>query len=145
MAAVYESYEYRNGELDSWTDKWHPNYIFFDSTMKDPRFYDLELIGCIHDMPFGRFCEKFAQEPDDIEKFARWYADASSPLYASLTEDINDKHNAEEMTFFTPKDRNLCRVYEIWRKESRDRYRVHDENTGELYIININRAVRLRT
>lgn len=136
LAAVHESFEYRNGELDSWTDFCHPNYMFFDSTMKDPRYYDMELIGEIHDISFGRFCEKFAQEPEDIEKFANWYADASSPLYASLTEDINDKHNTEEMTFFTPKDRNLCRVYEIWRKESRDRYRVHDENTGELYIIN---------
>lgn len=136
LAAVHESYEYRNGELDTWTDSCHPNYIFFDSTMKDPRYYDMELIGEIHDISFGRFCEKFAQSPEDIEKFARWYADASSPMYASLTEDINDKHNTEEMTFFTPKDRNLCRVYEIWRKESRDRYRVHDENTGELYIIN---------
>ena len=136
LAVVRESYEYRNGELDSWTDFCHPNYVFFDSTMKDPRYYDMELIGEIHDIPFGRFCEKFAQGPDDIEKFANWYADASSPMYASLTEDINDKHNIEEMNFFTPKDRNLCRVYEIWRKESRDRYRVHDENTGELYIIN---------
>lgn len=136
LAAVHESFEYRNGELDSWTDFCHPNYMFFDSTMKDPRYYDMELIGEIHDISFGRFCEKFAREPEDIEKFANWYADASSPMYASLTEDINDKHNTEEMTFFTPKDRNLCRVYEVWRKESRDRYRVHDENTGELYIIN---------
>ena len=40
------------------------------------------------------------------------------------------------MTFWTPKDGNLCRVYEVWSKESRDRYRVHDENTGELYMIN---------
>jgi hypothetical protein len=136
LAAVRESYENRSGELDTWTDCCHPNYLFFDSTMKDPRYYDMELIGEIHDISFGRFCEKFAHSPEDIEKFAKWYADASSPMYASLTEDVNDKHNTEEMTFFAPKDRNLCRVYEVWRKESRDRYRVHDENTGELYIIN---------
>lgn len=135
-ATVREAYEYRNGELDSWTDICHPNYMFFDSTMKDPRYYDMELIGEIHDITFGRFCEKFAHSPEDIEKFVKWYGEASSPLYATPMEDINDKHNVEEMVFYAPKDRSLCRVYEVWRKESRDRYRVHDENTGELYIIN---------
>lgn len=136
LAAIREAYEYRNGVLDSWSDLAHPNYVFFDSTMKDPRHYDMELFGEIHDVTFGRFCEKFAQSPEDIEKFGQWYGDAASPLYATPNEDINDKHNTEEMTFFAPKDRSLCRVYEVWRKESRDRYRVHDENTGELYIIN---------
>lgn len=136
-ATVREAYEYRNGELDSWTDICHPNYMFFDSTMKDPRYYDMELIGEIHDVTFGRFCEKFAHSREDVDKFKEWYGDPASPLhYGAVVEDVNEKHNASEMTFYTPKDSSLCRVYEIWRKESRDRYRVHDENTGELYIIN---------
>ena len=135
-ATVREAYEYRNGELDSWTDICHPNYMFFDSTMKDPRYYDMELIGEIHDITFGRFCEKFAHSKEDVEKFFEWYQAEASPLRSSISEDINDKHNADEMTFYSPKDKSLCRVYEVWRKESRDRYRVHDENTGELYVIN---------
>lgn len=144
-ATVREAYEYRNGELDSWTDICHPNYMFFDSTMKDPRYYDMELIGEIHDITFGRFCEKFAHSPQDVEKFKQWYSDAASPLfYGSVSEDINDKHNVNEMTFYSPKDASLCRVYEVWRKESRDRYRVHDENTGELYIINADDTESIR-
>lgn len=138
FTATRETYEYRDGELDSWTDVCHPNYLFFDSNMKDPRYRDMEVIGEIHDIPFGRFCEKFAKSQEDIEKFSRWYADPSSAMYSKLIEDVNDKHDESTMTFFTPKDRNLCRVFEVWRKESRDRYRVHDENTGELYIINAN-------
>lgn len=131
-----ETYEYRDGELDTWTDTCHPNYMFFDSNMKDPRYRDMEVIGEIHDIPFGRFCEKFAKSREDIEKFSQWYEAESSPLQTKTIEDINDKHEDDTLTFFTPKDRNLCRVFEVWRKESRDRYRVHDENTGELYIIN---------
>ena len=137
FAATRECYEYRDGETDSWTDVCHPNYMIFDSTMKDPRYKDMELIGEIHDITFGRFCEKFATSREDVEKFAEWYRSESSPLWFEETvEDINSKHDSDEMTFWTPKDRNLCRVYEIWRKESRDRYRVHDENSGELYMIN---------
>lgn len=136
FTAVRETYEYRDGELDSWTDACHPNYLFFDSNLKDPRYKDMEVIGEIHDIPFGRFCEKFAKSREDVEKFSRWYADESSALYSKLIEDVNEKHDESTMTFFTPKDRSLCRVFEVWRKESRDRYRVHDENTGELYVIN---------
>lgn len=137
FAATRECYEYRDGEQDSWTDVCHPNYMIFDSTMKDPRYKDMELIGEIHDITFGRFCEKFARSREDVEKFADWYRSESSPLwFEEVVEDINDKHKESEMTFWTPKDKGLCRVYEIWRKESRDRYRVHDENSGELYMIN---------
>lgn len=136
FTAVRETCEYRNGEFDTYTDACNPNYLFFDSNMIDPRYEDMEVIGEIHDLPFGRFCEKFAKSRQDVEKFARWYGDASSPMYCKMMEDINDKHDESTMTFFTPKDRNLLRVFEVWRKESRDRYRVHDENTGELYVIN---------
>ena len=136
FTATRETFEYRDGELDSWTDTCHPNYLFFDSNMKDPRYRDMEVIGEIHDIPFGRFCEKFAKSREDVEQFAEWYANAASPMYSKVMEDVNDKHDADTMTFFTPKDSTLCRVFEVWRKESRDRYRVHDENTGELYVIN---------
>lgn len=137
LGAVRETYENRNGERDSWTDICHPNYLIIDSTMKDPRYKDMELIGEIHDINFGRFCEKFAHSREDVEKFAEWYLNESSPMwYGTAIEDINDKHNNDEMTFWTPKDKSKCRVYEIWTKESRDRYRVHDENSGELYMIN---------
>lgn len=137
LGVTRECYEYRDGDLDSWTDVCHPNYMIIDSTMKDPRYKDMELIGEIHDITFGRFCEKFATSREDVEKFAEWYRNESSPMwFEEVVEDINDKHNSDEMTFWTPKDKGLCRVYEIWRKESRDRYRVHDENTGELYMIN---------
>lgn len=136
FTATRETFEYRDGERDSWTDVCHPNYLFFDSNMKDPRYRDIEVIGEIHDIPFGRFCEKFAKSREDVEMFAEWYANAASHMYSKVMEDVNDKHDADTMTFFTPKDAALCRVFEVWRKESRDRYYVHDENTGELYVIN---------
>lgn len=135
IAGMRETYEYRQGRLDSWTDIIHPNYIIFDSRMIDPRHYDMEIIGEIHDISFTRFCEKFAKSREDVEKFTEWYANESSPIRAVTYEDINDKHDERELTFYTPKDKSLCRVYEVWRKESRDRYRCHDEQVGQLYHI----------
>lgn len=136
FAALRETYEYEDGDEDSWTLIPHPNNLFFDSAMVDPRYRDMEIIGEIHDMTFGRFCQKFARSREDVEQFAEWYGSASSPLHAKVLEDINDKHDPDSLNFWTPKDSTLCRVYEVWRKESRDRYRVHDENTGQLYMIN---------
>ena len=137
FAAARECYEYRDGRIDSWTDTCHPNYMFFSSTCKDPRYKDMDIIGEIHDITFGEFCQKFARSRADVEKFADWYRSESSPLwFEEVVEDVNDKHNEAELSFWTPKDRSRCRVFEVWRKESRDRYRVHDENSGELYVIN---------
>ena len=132
---VREGWDLFEGEEDSWSSTPHANYMFFDSAMKDPRYRDWELVGEIHDLSFGTFCEKFAKSREDIEKFARWYNNASSPLTVNNMEDINDKHEEELLTFWTPRDKTQCRVYEVWTKETRDRYRVHDENTGELYMI----------
>lgn len=132
---VRENYDLFEGEEDSWSHTPHANYMFFDSAMKDPRYRDWELIGEIHDLSFGTFCEKFAKSREDIEEFARWYNAASSPLTVKNMEDVNDKHDEELLSFWTPRDKTMCRVYEVWTKETRDRYRVHDENTGELYMI----------
>lgn len=132
---VRENYDHFEGEEDSWSYTPHANYMFFDSAMKDPRYRDWELIGEIHDLSFGTFCEKFARSREDIEKFSQWYNNASSPLTVKNMEDINDKHEEELLTFWTPRDKTKCRVYEVWTKETKDRYRVHDENTGELYMI----------
>ena len=139
-----EDYDFFEGSKDSWTSTPHANYMFFDSAMKDPRYRDWELIGEIHDLSFSKFCEKFARSRADVEQFAKWYGSASSPLHAKVMEDINEKHDEDAMTFWTPKDRTLCRVYEVWTQESRDRYRVHDENTGELYLINADDHAEIR-
>ena len=43
LAVMRETYDWREGRQDSWTDVVNPNYFFFDSTMKDPRFWDASL------------------------------------------------------------------------------------------------------
>lgn len=130
-----ESFETREQALDSWTDACHPNYIFWDAAMKDPRFADLNMIGEIHDISFTDFCTKFAKKPSDVEKFRQWYPVASQYTRTIASVDLASKNKNSNLNWGQPLDSSLCRVYEIWTKESRGRYHVHDENRGELYKI----------
>ena len=43
----------------------------------------------------------------------------------------------DDLEFFIPNDEDVCRVIEIWRKESKERYKVHDRLTGEWYKVEI--------
>lgn len=48
-----------------------------------------------------------------------------------------------DISFFIPKDGSLCRVIEVWRKESKPRYRIHDPNNGDIYKIDVEDYQRL--
>ena len=39
--------------------------------------------------------------------------------------------------FMNPANPSLCRVIEVWRKESKPRYRCHDYNNGDDFKIDI--------
>ncbi|CDD81753.1 putative uncharacterized protein [Bacteroides sp. CAG:462] len=45
--------------------------------------------------------------------------------------------------FLVPYDTTRCRVIEVWRKESKPRYRCHDVNNGEVFKIDIEDLDRL--
>lgn len=126
-----ESYERRGGaEEDSWTDICNPNYMFFDAGMKDPRFLDMSCIGEIHDITFNELCHAFAEKPEDFKKLREWYCDEANPLKDNDSIDNSDRHSEKRLTFYTPADSKLCRVFEIWTKERKKCYRLWDKNDG---------------
>lgn len=126
-----ETYEKRgDGEEDSWTDICNPNYMFFDAGMKDPRFKDMSLIGEIHDITFSEVAHAFAKSPADFKKIREWYTDEANPLKNNDQVDATDIHSTKRLTFYTPYDTKLCRVFEIWTKERRKCYKLWDKNDG---------------
>ena len=141
---VRESYSRMDGDEDSWTHICNPNYMFFDSAMKDPRGWDISLIGEIHDITFTELCSKFCKSPEDYDMLKEIYATESHPFQSPESVDMTDRNNADTVDFYSPSDKSLCRVYEIWTKESRPRYRVHDPNSGELYIVDAEDKSKLR-
>lgn len=131
-----KSYGWRDGRQDCWTENIQPNNFFIDTSMKDPRGWDCSFVGEIHDVPFRELCSQFADSPVEHTRLTEIYRWARNPLMLRQTwEEFGYARPQAETDFLTPKDDSLCRVIEIWRKESKPRYRCHDWNTGEIFRI----------
>lgn len=127
-----ENYGYQNGRQDSWTYYVNPNYVFIDSAMKDPRMWDMSLIGELHDLYFSEVVEKFAKSEKDYDLLRDIYSNEAYEFRENDVDDITKRNNVSRVDFYTPADGNLCRVYEIWTKEVRPRLWVHDTSKGTL-------------
>ena len=136
LAGLHECYEYRNGRLDSWTDYVDPNCLFFDSELRDPRFRDLTLIGQFFDREFEYVASRFAKNERDYDLLRQVYPNQSRTVRFNDEISLDTRMDADRLTFRSPADSSKCRVFEIWTKESKPRYRVHDNNEGTLEIIN---------
>lgn len=130
-------YGWRNDKLDCWTDYINPNNFFIDGNMRDFRGWDCTILGEVHDISFKTLCEKFAKSAADCRRLQELYLgshDRSSfQSFASEFGYADTRH----YDFFVCSDNTLCRVIEVWRKESKPRYRCHDYNNGELYKIDV--------
>lgn len=128
---------WRNNKLDEWTDYVQPNNFFIDGNMRDFRGWDVSLLGEVHDISFGDLCEQFAENEGDVKRLKDIYASARSMqnitnYYDEFGHPDNRRRNSSFL--FCP-DPSRCRVIEVWRKESKPRYRCHDYNTGRLFKV----------
>ena len=128
---------WRNGKCDCWTDYVQPYNFFIDSNMRDFRGWDASLIGEIHDISFETLCRQFAETPAEYAKLRNIYATSVTQADYGLSMDNFGKPYQRTSSFLFPKDRSLCRVIEVWRKETKPRYRCHDYNNGSIYKIDI--------
>ena len=131
-------YGWRNDKMECWTDYVQPNNFFIDNNMRDFRSWDCSFVGEIHDISFERLCEQFAKSPEDYQWLAEIYRQARD-RGANITawEDFGYSRDFITTDFLTPRDQSRCRVIEVWRKESKPRYRCHDYNNGEIFKIDI--------
>ena len=128
---------WRNDKLDCWTDYVQPNNFFIDSNMRDFRGWDCSFIGEVHDISFETLCQKYAEGPEDCQRFSEiysWSHDKRS--YNTYMQQFGYSLN-KNLDFFVCSDASRCRVIEVWRKESKPRYRCHDYNNGDVYKINV--------
>lgn len=128
-------YGWRNGLLDCWTDYVQPNNFFIDHNMRDFRGWDVSVVGEIHDITFESLCERFARSEADYQRLGEVYREARDSKALGMSYEDFGYSLDGYMDFLVPRDRSLCRIIEVWRKENRRRYRCHDVNTGEIYKV----------
>lgn len=115
------------GTMDTMTMSVNPNNFFFDNNISDARLKDVSIIGEIHNLTFGTLCKNFASSREEAERLSKMYNYAynsvSNYFYSQSLEEKNELKNVD---FMTPLDSSLCRVIEVWKKEHKPSYRVHD-------------------
>lgn len=138
LAMAGEYYGYREGDKrreDSWTYYIDPNYIIMETTFRDPRIWDLTMIGRWYRTSFNEIVAKFAKSPETYKKLKDIYPNGVGPNdegdILEITQ-VNDLHNLEFMHNIKLND---CCVAEIWTLETKERVWVHDYNEGTLDVI----------
>ncbi|MBQ7211114.1 MAG: hypothetical protein IJS19_00365 [Muribaculaceae bacterium] len=130
---VTNGFNFEKQKTDTWVEMVNHNMLFWDSASTDTRLWDLSLIGEIHDITIDDVVAAFAAGDESTAETIRdIYArpDVYSPYSENLSSDRFD--NAD---FFSPSDPNLCRVIEVWRRETKTRYLCHDWAQGSEYKI----------
>ena len=128
---------WRNNTFDCWTDYVQPDNFFIDNNMRDFRGWDVSLLGEIHDVDFNELCSQFAKTPDDYTRLAQIYYYAKDARAMSNYYESFGFGHSHHFDFIMPSDPSRCRIIEVWKKESKPRYRCHDYNTGELFKVDI--------
>lgn len=128
---------WRNDKSDCWTDYINPNNFFVDNNMRDFRGWDVSCVGEIHDVSFNTLCAIFAETPQDYAKLAEIYHFAHNRQSIRQCYVDFGYSQVENFDFLMPFDGSRCRVIEVWRKESKPRYRCHDYNNGEIFKVDI--------
>lgn len=130
-------YGWRNNMLDCWTDYVNPRNFFIDSNMRDFRGWDVSMLGEIHDVSFTTLCSCFATSDEDVSWYKEIYSQSHNEHIMRNYAKRFGISDTSKIDFLYTNDPTRCRVIEVWRKESKARYRCHDYNTGEVYKIEL--------
>lgn len=124
MSVVIEEWATINGVEDAYTFAVEPSHFFFDSTGVDPLHRDVELIGHFEDYSLGALAARFAKSKYDFHQLEH--------IYSSLIKRKESEHPGLEQTdklkdaSWDTTEPGMCRVYHVWTKEHKMRYRCKD-------------------
>lgn len=130
-------YGWRHDKLDCWTDYVQPNNFFIDNNMRDFRGWDCTFLGEVHDISFNQLAGKFAHSEEDYRRLVDIYTLARNRGSLITQCERFGYSRLQNYDFLFTSDPTRCRVIEVWRKESKPRYRCHDLNSGEVFKVEI--------
>ena len=134
VAVSRETYEEREERMDAWTDFINPNYVFWEAGT-DPRMTDLRLVGVLHDVTPGELYAKFCnrrygwtvEQINDVFNIDTASGNSVAGYhsrYSGLQQ--NERDTLDQVSFDQAADHNLCRLIEVWTKETKSRYQCYD-------------------
>ena len=130
VAIARETLSEKNGHRYAWTDHISLNYAFWEAG-DDIRMSDLRLIGVLHDVAPGEIYNKFCNDEygwtvEEINEVFDIEQTDSHRYYRSSGVQHNDKNKLDFISFNKPSDASLCRLIEVWTKETKTRYQCYD-------------------
>ena len=133
VAITRETYKEQNQLPDAWTDCINSYYAFWEAN-HDVRFTDLQLIGTLNDVSPEDLYKQFANKDTGLTKadlqsifnIGRNYDNVDEYDDISLNTEQNEQHKLENVSFFNAANTRMCRVIEVWSKESKERYQCFD-------------------
>lgn len=130
----YYAWDYEADMSNVWVDLVNYNRLFVEGYTEDPRGKGITLIGEVHDMSIGDVLSAFSKgDPSKARRIKEVYRmrldeEVRSGVEQWLGEEV------EDLSFYRPLDSGLCRVIEVWTKESKERIRCHDTLRGRYYL-----------
>ncbi|MEG1540239.1 MAG: hypothetical protein RR383_09875, partial [Muribaculaceae bacterium] len=122
---------------DAFVKVVNPNNLFFDNTMEDLRYWDCSVIGEIYDLSIEDVISGFCDGDSNKSKWLRdIYRGITGDRISTVIEGLTSK-KIDNTSALIASDINMCRVIEIWRKESKERIKCHDTMKGEYYKIDV--------
>jgi hypothetical protein len=106
-----------------------PQYIFFNTDVKDIRLNDLRRIGQLHDVTMDELFVHFAKNDKDKKILKKLYS-------GTLRDEIMSTYGLSadrgaSLDFFIPDEPHKCRVIEVWEKKAVDVIEYWDQAAGE--------------
>jgi len=117
------------GRYDVVIDYIDPQYIFFNTDIKDIRGTDLRRIGQLHDITTDELFVHFAKTEKDKEKLKDLYRHVTK--LELITQYGLSAERAENLDFYIPNETHICRVIEVWEKKAVDVIEYWDQAAGE--------------
>nr|DAU43202.1 MAG TPA: portal protein [Caudoviricetes sp.] len=124
MSVVMEEWTTINGVEDAYTFVIEPSHFYFESAGIDPLHRDVELIGHFEDYSLGALAARFARSKYDYKQLEYIYA----PYIAHQQSILPNGQQTDKLKdpYWEVSDRDMCRVYHVWTKEHKLRYRCKD-------------------
>ena len=138
------SFAHRKGKTDVWVDRVNPNMIFFPFTIADD-LEDINFIGMLHTMDFGKILSLFSHSAEDDKKLCEIYEHCNSDDYIASTLSTDRRtYDISATDFFRPSEYGKYRVIELWTLERRKAYFVDDPREPNGYYVPYNKGEKAR-